>query len=304
MAVPFWALDEKWKEALQKEMENTWIMTDTTWLMEEVKEKVKEINFLKPITKENIEIGENVPKEVVEHILKYNFQIKNPKFIKCVDWRTPEDDIKGIYMPGWTDWLLDLVFNILTQSNLDVDPEEIRKILVEVIWGEENYYYHSDDHSYDIPGACGCGHDNLVLNNENHVCRLAPKYADYIKKQREKNKGKMEILEWEHNEQGVLSLDIKWVSVVPKWEETSFFVYNQKEVQEILREFISKLNEKTEYYFDINRALEELDREVLSTFDILWSQAPYYSIKFENWKYKIENEWKVHEVVVNYYLWE
>ncbi len=303
MPIPFWPW-ESWGSLDRKE-QKIWkqsLLPEATFL--NVKETIEKVWLEKPIILDNIEVWENVPREVVEHILKHNFEVQNPKFIKCVDWRTPEDLIKGIYMPWWTDWLLDLVLNLLSQYNIDVNPKDIRDILVDVIGGEENYYYHSDEHSYDKTWACWCGHDNLVLNSDKHICDLAPKYADFIKEQRKLNKNKMEVLKWEHEEQGVLLFDIEWVSVVPKWEKSSFFVYNQKEVQKILREFISKLNENLPFYLDINRALEELDKEVLSTFSILGNEAPHYRVNLVDWKFRIEFDWKVSDVVTNYYLWE
>ena len=330
MAVPFWSkwgwcssidLVEKAFESNQSwvnQMEETWIFwaEKVEWTTEETKEIVKKLWLEKPINSENIEVGKNVPKEVIEHILKHNFVIQNPKFIKCVDWRTPEDKINGIYMPGWTDWLLIAVLKVLTDYNIDIDSNKLRDILVELVGGEENYYYHTDDHSCDVSWACGCGHANLVLNTSKHKASLAPSYAKFLEEKRLENKNKMEVLEWEHNEQGVLLLDIEWVSIVPKWINTSFFVYNQKEIQKILKEFVDKINNSgalrytnfkgnlQSLYIDLNTALKELDEEALSTFGILGGEAPHYRINEKDWKYIVEYDWLVKNVVANYYIWE
>jgi len=305
MATPFWP--SKVNLVSQALENNEWWEKDLkeAWIIKWTKENIEQIWLERPITEENIEVWENVPEDSIEHILKNNFVVQNPYLVKCVDDRTPDDGRYWIYAAWGTQWLIKNILSVLNRSYTEHNTKEIISIIKNYIW-EENYYTHSDDHSIDEKWQCGCGDMDLALNNKEHICELNPENKKIFSEERirEKEKWKIEVLKWKHNAKWVILIDIEDVSIIPKWIDWGYFIYNQANSKKLLKELIEEINNKTNLNVDINRVLKELDQETLSTFWSLWAEAPHYRINLVDWKFKVENDWKVNDVIVNYYLWE
>ena len=284
----------------EKQLPETWIISSR----EETKADIEKINIERPISWDNIEKWKWVNHETIAHILTNNYTIQNTKLAKCVDDRTPDDGSYWIYAAWGIQWIIKNILSVLNRSYTEHDTKEIISIIKNYIW-EENYYTHSDDHNIDEEWKCGCGDMNLALN-EKHFCELNPENKKTFNEERAeaKKSWKMEILEWDHNAKWVILIDIEDISIIPKWTDWWYFIYNQKATQNLLKELIEVINNETTLNVDIIKVLMELDQETLSTFWTLWGEATLYKLNKKWDNFIVETDWLVNDAIIAYYIWE
>jgi len=304
MPAPFWPNADLVEKALEnnenweRDLKESW----TIWSKQkEVKKSIEKISIERPINADNIEVWEWVPDEVLLHILLKNYKVQDPYYIRCVDDRTPENLKYWIYWAGWSQGFLKNFFSVLNNYNKSYKEEEIRKLFVEMIWWEENYYCHSDEHNINKKWACGCDTMSLALNKE-HVPNLTDSNKRFFAKERKEKTDQMEVLQWNHNAKWIILIDDEEISIVPKRNEEWFFIYNQKILENLIKDFVAKINKNTNLELDEEAVCTELYKETLSTFWSLWNELPHYRLKKKWDKYYLESDGLVKDVVKHYYM--
>jgi len=251
--------------------------------------------------------NDNISDKVINHIVNYNYDVLNPNLAYCIDDRTTEKQIKGVFTPGWTDWILAAAFHLLKKKNINLDPEEIYDILIDTIW-EWNYYTHSDVHNINKKWRIWCWHCNQTFNNGDHSLHLREKDTDFMIEYRKKakNEDNIDILEWDHNADWVILIDNidspDKLSITPKWREWEYFIYNRNAERNILSRFIEKLNKNGNINLELDD--KELDhiafKAYLSTLKYLWAwELPHYTLKYNiaNSKYQLKSIWNVDKFI-------
>ncbi len=285
--------------------------------VELTKKQIDKIVFYKRIieNKNDIEIKEwsEIPDKVLNHIISYNYDVLSPNTTYCIDDRTEEKQEKGVSIPWGSDWLLASAYHYINKLWLswEISSEDIYEALIVTIWWLDNYYTHSDTHNINNKWQIGCWHCNVAFNKKSHSLSIPEKYEDFMKFLRRINKAqkKLDILDWEHNPEWVILIDNTWspekLSIIQKWKESQYFVYNRNAEKNILSRFVEELNKIEDINIQLNK--EELDNisfeAYLSTLKHLnWWELPHYTIKYnpETWKYRIKTVWDVNTFIKNH----
>jgi hypothetical protein len=231
----------------------------------------------------------------------------------CIDDRTTEQITKWVSIPWWTDWLLAAAYEYLTELWLseEITPEDVYKSLLVTIWGLDNYYTHSDTHNINNKWWIWCWHCKVAFEKEWHVLNISKIYEDFMLSLRRINKAqdKLELLEWDHNPDWVLLIDNEnspdKLSIIQKWKNSQYFVYNRNAEKNILKRFLWELNKLEDISIELDeKKLDNIAFEAyLSTLKHLWWwELPHYTIVYrkELWKYRIKTIWNVNDFVQKY----
>ena len=279
--------------------------------VELTEEQIDTIVFYKRliISKDDIILkNDNIPDEVINHIINYNYDVLNPNLAYCIDDRTTEKQIKWVFIPWWTDWILAAAFHLLKKKNINLEPQVIYDILIDTIW-EWNYYSHSDTHNINIEWRIWCWHCNHTFNNGDHSLHLRQEDIDFMiySRKKAKNEDNIDILEWDHNAQWVIFIDnidsLDKLSIIPKWKKEEYFIYNRNAERNILSRFIEKLNEHDNFKhitLNENELKDIAFKAYLSTLEHLWAwELPHYTIKYNiaNSKYQLKSIWNVDKFI-------
>jgi len=282
--------------------------------VELTKKQINSLIFYKRVieNKNDIEIKEwsKIPDKVLNHIVSYNYDVLSPNTTYCIDDRTKEKQEKWVSISWWTDGLLASAYHYINELWLswEISAEDIYEALINTIWWLDNYYTHSDTHNINNKWQIWCGHCNVAFNNEWHSIKIPEKYKEFMKSLRRKNKEqkKLDILEGDHNPEGVIlidnSLSPKKLSIIQKWNNLQYFVYNRNAEKNILSRFVEELNKLEGIDIKLNeKELDNISFEAyLSTLEHLnWWNLPHYTIKYnsENWKYRIKSIWDVNTFI-------
>ncbi len=281
------------------------------------KQQIEKIVFYERIIKNKLDLDikkwSNIPEKVLKHIVWYNYNVLSPNVTYCIDDRTTEKQEKWVSIPWWADGLLAAAYEYLTELWLSesVTAEDVYKALLDTIWWLDNYYTHSDTHNINNKWWIWCGHCKVAFTEDWHFLSISKVYEDFMLSLRKINKAqnKLDILRWDHSPDWVLLIDNTdspdKLSIIQKWKDSQFFVYNRNAEKNILTKFIAELNKNK----DINIKLDEkkLDNiafeAYLSTLKHLWGwELPHYTIVYrkDNWKYRIKTIWNVNDFINKY----
>jgi len=281
------------------------------------KNQINSLIFYKRLieSKNDLEIKEwsKIPEKVLKHIIWYNYNVLAPNMTYCIDDRTTEQITKWVSIPWWTDWLLAAAYEYLTELWLseEITPEDVYKSLLVTIWGLDNYYTHSDTHNINNKWWIWCWHCKVAFEKEWHVLNISKIYEDFMLSLRRINKAqdKLELLEWDHNPDWVLLIDNEnspdKLSIIQKWKNSQYFVYNRNAEKNILKRFLWELNKLEDINIELDeKKLDNIAFEAyLSTLKHLWWwELPHYTIVYrkELWKYRIKTIWNVNDFVQKY----
>lgn len=149
--------------------------------------------------------------QVYELVTKNKYKIKKgSKFLsRCVDGRyLTSDSLPPLAIPGADAGQLGLIFAAANSYGFEVDQEKAFKVLVDVVGGESNFNFHTDEHGDQKIPASGCGHLKQQ-NLDPEAYNLNEAQLNFIKKIliRVKQKGAIEtVLEGDHQEGAVLQI--------------------------------------------------------------------------------------------------
>jgi len=281
------------------------------------KNEINKIIFYKRLIekKEDIEVKKwsIIPEKVFKHIIWYNYDVLSPDITYCIDDRTTEQQSKWVSIPWWADWLLASAYEYLTELGLtnSVTSEDVYKALLNTIWGLDNYYTHSDTHNINNKWGIWCWHCKVAFEKEWHSLNIAKIYEDFMLALRKINKAqdKLDILSWEHKPDWVLLIDNTnspdKLSIIQKWINSQYFIYNRNAEKNILTRFIKELNklEDIDIKLDENKLDNIAFEAYLSTLKHLWWwELPHYTIVYrkEIWKYRIKTIWTVNDFINKY----
>lgn len=240
-------------------------------------------------------------KEVNDLIAENRYKVDpSRKFIsRCIDGRYKNEEGLAVQaFPGADVGELAMVLSASRSYGFEIDREKVFATLVEVLGGESNFSFHTDEHGDRLKLASGCGHFKQI-NLDPKAYKIEKEDIDFINEKLGyvKSKGSKEtVLEGDHAEGAILMVKGNW-GVYPRYElETEkgkkfveVFVYHQSltdEKHRLLAEKLIKngavkfvLGEDSEYLYQV--LSETSENHLMETAKRLASDLPIYSVQFE-----------------------
>jgi len=239
--------------------------------------------------------------QVYEFVNKNKYRVdEQRKFLsRCVDGRYKNAlDLPPLAIPGADAGQLSLILATANSYGLELDTTKVISILVEIVGGEKNFNFHTDQHGESKIPASGCGHIKQQ-NLDFQAYDLDQSQLAYLQKTLSalKKKGAREVvLEGEHQEGAVLQVQGNY-SLYPQAQiETSegavnlqAFIYQSSLVAARNRLIAKKLIEQSaiklfpgcdeDYLYAA--LLEVSDNHVFETLKRLASGLPIYQVTFD-----------------------
>lgn len=236
----------------------------------------------------------------------------NSFFSRCIDGRYEnEENLPALALPGADLGELALIFATANNFGFQVDQEKVFETLTEVLGGQENFHFHTDDHTDPKIPAAGCGYwgqvqlDPLSYHLEKKDIDFIGKklliLATIISKIR-----KPIVVEGEHKEGAILFIKGNF-GVYPRYfldtdegeKLVEVFVYHQTLVDRRHKFLAKKLLEKKavilypgcdeEYLYQVMS--DETENHLMETLKRLAKGLPIFQVKFkEDKRFEIE-EW-------------
>lgn len=246
------------------------------------------------------------PDDIVEHIKKWTYIITNPARLKCIDGRTKKENIThwGWFVAGGTIWKLASMLSVME----DIVPfpeirkklrEDILKILVNHIWGEQNFSFHTDEHS-----KCDqiwCWHVKLILSDENraeyHLSKESKDFIYQVIKSIEKIVT-LDVLTGTHNEKWILLVNGEHKGIIPEVDWHQLFIYTPKLARRANKDLADEMLNNINFtpYNNIDRRVlvamlqDKIDLHFKETVESLAPELPWYTVWFKaNWDVKYIN---------------
>lgn len=230
---------------------------------------------------------------------RYKIDEKEKSFSRCIDDRYQEDlGLSPLAMPGADVGQLAVFFATANSYGLYIDYEKAYSTLIEVIGGEHNFHFHTDNHHSLRNPAAGCGYfKEINLNPEAY--NLKKEDVKFIKDKLNlllKEGVEEEVLFGEHLIGAILQIKGKY-NIYPCYvlgdsvvkQRVEFLLFHQTLVYERHRILSKKLIENKaiklydgcdeEYLFEIMS--ETADSHFEQTIKKLAKGVMIYKIKFE-----------------------
>jgi hypothetical protein len=230
---------------------------------------------------------------------RYKVNEKSRFISRCIDGRYQNDEnLPALAFPGAEAGELALILATARAFAFKVNPELAYKSLVEVVGGEKNLHFHTDNHHDGI--IAGCGHITQETKTPQDY-NLTEDEINFVKeksKQAIKNGAIEIILEGDHKEAAVVYISGDYGVYPQGVVETDggseipaqIFIYHQTLVNERHRELAKKLIENKavvlpegtgeEYLYE---ALSDTsDTHLLETLKRLAKGLPIYQVNFED----------------------
>jgi len=242
---------------------------------------------------------------------KYSVDIETKFLSRCIDGRYQNDkNLPALALPGADAGELALILATARSFAFKVDPELAYKSLVEVVGGEKNLRFHTDNHHEGV--IAGCGHITQETATPQDY-NLTEEEINFVKEksgQTIKAGAEEIILEGDHREAAVVFIRGNY-GIYPQYIlatenggkiPVQIFIYHRSLVNERHRALASALLRNRavelpggtgeEYLYE---ALSDTsDVHLMETAKCLAKGLPIYQVNFdENEEFKIEEQGRV-----------
>ncbi|MBW7960534.1 hypothetical protein H3C65_03530 [Patescibacteria group bacterium] len=217
------------------------------------------------------------------------YPVKGKRFIsRCIDGRYKnEEGLPALAIPGADLGQMAVIFSAANRYGFEVDGKKALDTLIEVVGGKANFRTHTDSHHEGKGFAKGCGHWGQVLKDKD-AYGITEEQIEFINREL-KGIGEQVILEGNHSESAVFIIKGSW-GILPRFKNSSAFMYHQSLVDERNRELAEKLLEKGAVTLKNNEGVEWLyealsevtTTHLLETSNRLAKGLPIYDVNFKD----------------------
>lgn len=249
---------------------------------------------------DNIEAGQDIPGEVINHVQE-NLAIPTNQSSICVDGGYTEEQAEGeLARPG-----ADLGISI-SLIKLGFTPlEAFLAVYNHRVKNGQQYGWHTDIHADPVDGShvhsrifSGCGHCNIAYMRSEEYGVDSEKVRELlnvIRTYQVSNPESMRFvnLDREHKEKGILVVNTDEVTIYPwdKEKDSQFFVYDSVRDAKLLGDIVESINKEANgKNITFEQLKEVVDQHTSATLGLLGSSKgkPMYSITIEGGKLLVE----------------
>ncbi len=240
-------------------------------------------------------------KEVNDLVAENRYKVDpSKKFMsRCIDGRYKNEEGLAVQaFPGADVGELAMVLSASRSYGFEINREKVFSTLIEVLGGDANFSFHTDEHGDKSKLASGCGHYKQI-NLDPKAYKIEQEDIDFINEKLGyvSSKGSKEVvLEGDHVEGAILMVKGNW-GIYPRYElETDkgnkmveVFVYHQSltdEKHRLLAEKLIKnkavkfvLGEDSEYLYQVLSDVAE--NHLMETAKRLAPDLPIYNVQFD-----------------------
>lgn len=207
---------------------------------------------------------------------------------RCIDGRYKnKEGLPALAIPGADLGQMAVIFSAANRYGFEVDGKKALDTLIEVVGRKANFRTHTDSHHEGEGFAKGCGHWGQVLKDKESY-NISDDQIRFIEKNLN-GVGKQVVLEGDHSESAVFMIKGSW-GILPRFKNSSAFMYHQSLVDERNRELAEKLlekgavtlknNEDVEWLYDVLSEVTTI--HLLETSNRLAKGLPIYDVNFED----------------------